>query len=78
MMTTSLLHFSKEQHEDLRAALKAYFLDELDIPIGDLQADLFITFLHEKIGTRYYNLGVQDTITAIKEKTEDLVLLFKE
>jgi uncharacterized protein (DUF2164 family) len=78
MTTPSQFHFSKEQTDELRAAIQGYFLDELDLEIGTLQADLFIAFLNEKIGKHYYNLGVTDTIAALKDKAEDLVLLMKE
>ena len=69
---------SKEQHEELRAALQAYLLDQLDMEVGTLQTDLFIEFLSEQIGKTFYNLGVTDTIAAVREKSEDLVLLLKE
>jgi uncharacterized protein (DUF2164 family) len=71
-------HFSKEQLEELRASLKAYFLDELDMEVGDLQVDLFIDFFNQNIGKQYYNLGVTETIQAIKEKADDLMLLVRD
>ncbi len=72
------LNFTKEELQDLREAIQAYFLDELDMEIGTLQADLFIEFLQTNVGKQFYNRGVQDTIKALREKTEDLVLLLKE
>ena len=78
MKAVSQFQFTKEQQHELRATLKGYFFDELEMGIGDLQADLFLEFLNKKIGREYYNLGVMDTIKAMKEKTEDLVLLIKE
>ena len=70
--------FSKDQQAEIREALKKYFLTELEIEISDLQADLMIRFLDEKVGRYYYNLGVMDTMTAVKEQAENLVLLIKE
>ncbi len=78
MSTQRKFNFSKEQSDKLRASIVAYFLDELDIEIGTLQANLFIDFLNEKIGNTYYNLGVSDAMKAIKEKTDDLVLLIRD
>lgn len=71
-------HFSKEKLQDLRDQLKTYFSDELDVEIGDLQADLFIDFLSITIGKDFYNQGVADTVAALKEKSDDLLLLIKE
>lgn len=78
MKKSRMFQFSKEQSEELRAAIKAYFFDELEIEIGDLQAELFIEFLDKEVGKKYYNLGVTETIRAIKEKSDDLVLLIKD
>lgn len=73
-------HFSfpDEQLKIMREQIQAYFLDELEMEIGDLQSDLFIEFLNVKIGSQYYNLGVDDAIQAIKDKAEDLHLLKKD
>jgi uncharacterized protein (DUF2164 family) len=68
---------SKEKKQELRLAIQAYFLDELEIEIGDLQADFFIEFLDKQVGNLYYNAGVMDAMSVIKEKTEDLDLLMK-
>jgi uncharacterized protein (DUF2164 family) len=78
MKTQPQFKFSKEELSAIRQTIQAYFLDELDIEIGDLQADLFIEFLNTQIGREYYNLGVRDVIAAIKDKTDDLVLLIKD
>lgn len=70
--------FSKEQTEEVRETLKTYFDSELEIELGNLQAVMFIDFLNQHIGKQYYNLGIADAMAAIKEKTDDLVLLIKE
>lgn len=70
--------FSKEKEEELRNTIKSYFLDELDMEIGDLQANLFVEFLNENVGKHYYNLGVTDSIQMVKEQAENLVMLVKE
>ena len=78
MHTTPKFSFSKEETDKMREYIKSYFLDELEIEIGTLQTELFIDFLNEKIGKHYYNLGVTDTIKALKEKSDDLVLLIRD
>lgn len=60
--------FNKEQQSDLRLAIKAYFLDELAMEIGDLQADLLVAFFTTHVGKQLYNLGVAESIGPLKRK----------
>ncbi len=78
MKSKQIFQFSTDQLQDLRDSVKAYFLDELEMEIGDLQVDLFIEFLNNNAGKKYYNLGVTDTIASVKDKADDLLLLIKE
>lgn len=78
MKVTPESPFVQENRQKLRDALRAYFLDELELEVGDLQLDLFTQFLDKEIGKYYYNLGIIDSIKAIKDKTEDLLLLVKD
>lgn len=78
MKNQTYFQFPKEQAEEIRTVLKNYFSDELEMEVGDLQVDMFIEFLNQHIGKQYYNLGVLESIQAIKEKTDDLVLLIKD
>jgi uncharacterized protein (DUF2164 family) len=77
-LKNTTFHFTKDQQDELRAAIRAYFLDEMEIELSNLQTDFFIDFLNEHVGKKYYNLGVIEAIKAIKESTEDLVLLMRE
>lgn len=78
MKSVSQFHLTKEQKEDMKEILRHYFHDELDVELGNLEADILIDFLSEHIGKYYYNLGVVDVMAAIKEKTDDLILLMKD
>lgn len=73
-----ILTLTKEQKQDLIDHLKTYFDHELDVELGDLQADLFLEFLNTNVGKHFYNQGVTDTIQALREKAEDLQLLLKD
>lgn len=70
--------FSQQQRSDIKATLQKYFSEELEVEIGSLQADILVDFLDEHVGRHYYNLGVTDAMTVLKEKTEDLVMLMKD
>ncbi len=74
----SPFQFTKEQTDDFKKTLNEYFQQELEFDLSNLQADLLLDFLNEKIGPHYYNQGITDSIKTIKEKSDDLLFLIKE
>lgn len=66
------------QVEKLSREIQAYFLDEFELEIGDLQTSLFLEFIEKELGKEYYNAGVLDSIQAIKDKAEDINLLLRD
>lgn len=77
-MKDTHIKLTSEQKDEIKAHLKKYFTDELETELSNLESDILIDFLTTKIGKYYYNVGVTDTITSLKDKTEDLVLLIRE
>lgn len=71
------LKLSKEQREEASSLLREYLESNFDVEVGNLGSDLFLDFLEERIGGHFYNLGIQDSIHLMNEKTEDLFLLMK-
>lgn len=66
------LELSKEEREQLAAAVKEYFLNELEQDIGDLASVLLIDFMVKKLGPLFYNRGIRDAGGFISDKLEDL------
>jgi uncharacterized protein (DUF2164 family) len=58
--------------------LKSFFLDELDMELSDMQVGFLVDFLSQNLSKYFYNRGVVDTMNALKDKTEDLLLLLKD
>lgn len=58
-------------------AIKTYFLKERDEEIGDLAAGLCLDFILEKIAPDFYNQGVHDSYTFVKDSAEDLLSIQK-
>jgi len=58
--------------QELRDALRRYFDEEWDQDIGDLKADLLLSFILEKIGPGVYNQAVLDAETFMQEKVLDM------
>jgi uncharacterized protein (DUF2164 family) len=73
----NLLTLSKEERSDAIEKLTEYLDKNLDIELGNLQGELLLDFLSEKIGIYYYNQGVSDSIKMMNEKVEDLYLLIR-
>ncbi|MES0810828.1 DUF2164 domain-containing protein [Roseibium sp. SCPC15] len=62
-------------HQD-RAALgrqvQRFVQDELDLEIGNMDAEQLVEFLVKTAGNHCYNLGLQDAQILIERKAEDI------
>lgn len=72
------LTLSKEQKTAAAIKIKEYAEENLEIDIGNLQAEIFLDFITENIGIVYYNKGIADAIVFMTEKTEELYVLMKD
>lgn len=77
-MKTQTSFLTKEQSQEITDALKSFFLDELDIELSNMQVGFLMDFLSQNVSKCFYNRGVVDAIDALKDKTEDLMLLLKD
>jgi uncharacterized protein (DUF2164 family) len=63
-------------------ALQAYFDDELEVELGQFDADFLLDFISKKIGPSFYNQGVKDAQLIIEKKvldiSDELYLIEKE
>jgi uncharacterized protein (DUF2164 family) len=53
-------------------SLRRYFDDELEHPLGDLRARLFLEFILEEIGPSVYNTAVADAQVYLRDRITDL------
>jgi len=72
------IELTKEQKLQIAAKLKKYLRENYYADIGDLKAELFIDFISDTIAPFYYNKGLADSITLMKDRIEDLYSLMKE
>ena len=68
---------TKEQNDDMIAAIKHYFFKKREEEIGDLQAGLMLDFILEELAPEFYNQGVSDSYTYMKDTIEDLLSIRK-
>jgi uncharacterized protein (DUF2164 family) len=57
------------------AAIRQYFADHMDEPIGDLKAGLLLDFVLSELGPSIYNQAIADARTFFEERTGDLAAL---
>lgn len=81
-MSQAEIKFSREQTRLLVDKLQRYLIGELDVDIGDFDAEFLLDFIGKELGAHYYNQGVADAIRVVEEKMETVVdhltLLAKE
>lgn len=70
------IKIDKEKRHKLIADLKSWFLDNREEEIGDLQAELLIDFLIDKIGAEVYNQALNDAMIWLKAKLSDVEIDF--
>ena len=61
-----------ETRAALVASFKAYFRDEREEEIGDLQAGLLLDFVVAEVGPSLYNQGVRDARARVEALAADL------
>ncbi len=68
----SKIELSKEHKEKLRKEIQAFFIDQREEEIGDLQAEMFADLLIEKVGAEIYNQALSDALFWFKNRISDL------
>ncbi len=66
------VELSPEARRAASARLKAWLADELDIEVGQLQAEMLLDVFAAEIGPLFYNRGLADARNVIASKAEDM------
>jgi len=69
---------NKEQTKTAIEKIKTYYLENLDMEIGNLQSEIFLDYITKHIGIYYYNKGIADAMGFMTEKLDDFYLLMKD
>jgi uncharacterized protein (DUF2164 family) len=62
----------EKQQKLAAASIRRYFLDELDVEIGDLKSTLVLDYILRKIGPAVYNEAIGDARAFFDERAADL------
>ncbi|MHA6691749.1 DUF2164 domain-containing protein [Devosia sp. A449] len=66
------IKFSREETKAIVAEIQDYFRNDLDQDIGAIPAEMLMAFFADKMGAYYYNRGVYDAQTALKDRMDSL------
>ena len=68
----SKIEFSAIQKEQLIQKLQKYMSDELEVELGQFDADFLLDFLSKEMGSVFYNQGLYDAQTVLAERVDSL------
>lgn len=66
------IEWNREQRGVLVERLREYLLDELDVELGQFDADALLDFLDRELGPAYYNLGLLDARAVLADRVGSL------
>jgi len=68
----SEIKFSREEKEQIVPKIKKYLNKELNIEIGNFDAEFLLDFFSEEIGSFFYNRGLNDVIAVLDNRMEEV------
>ncbi|MCH4266850.1 MAG: DUF2164 family protein [Brevundimonas sp.] len=63
---------TKDEMQEAAARLQAYLRDEMEVEVGRLPAEMLVEFIGQNIGRLFYNRGLRDAETVVRQKVEDV------
>ncbi len=68
----SEIKFTKEEKETLVPKIKMYLHEELDVEIGNFDAEFLLDFFSEEVGPYFYNRGIKDSLDMLDTRMEEV------
>ncbi|MEP1449033.1 MAG: DUF2164 domain-containing protein [Paraglaciecola sp.] len=69
----SKIEFLPQQKEQLIQKLQKYMSKELEVELGQFDADFLLDFISKEMGSHYYNQGLYDAQTVLADRMDSLV-----
>jgi len=65
---------TKDEMQEAAARLQTYLRDEMEVEVevGRLPAEMLVEFIGRDIGRLFYNRGLRDAETVVRQKVEDV------
>ena len=68
----SIIKFKTEEKERIIPNIKMYLKEELDLDVGNFDAEFLLDFFTEEIGAYFYNKGITDAIDMLDNRMEEV------
>ena len=68
----SKIEFTSQQKQAMATTLQSYLEQELDVEIGQFDADFMLDFIIQKLGPAFYNQGLKDAQAVMEQKMMDI------
>lgn len=66
------IEFPKEDTDILTQKLQKYCAAELDVDLGDFDAQFLLDFIAKEMGSYFYNQGIYDAQALLHDKVEEI------
>lgn len=66
------IKFTPEEKQILVPKIKMYLQEELDVEVGNFDAEFLLDFFSEEVGAYFYNRGLYDAQAALDQQMESL------
>ena len=68
----SKIEFTSQQKQRMATFIQDYLTDELEVPIGQFDAEFLCDFIISKLGPVFYNKGLWDAQALMQNKMLDI------
>ena len=68
----SVIKFSKEEKEQIIPKIKMYLSEQLNVEIGNFDAEFLLDFFSEEVGSYFYNRGLNDAIDMLDARMDEV------
>ena len=66
------IKINKDQKSEIAANVKLYLAEELDIEIGNFDAEFLVDFFAKELGHFFYNQGLYDAAAILSERLDNI------
>ncbi|MNH49543.1 hypothetical protein D3C73_11220 [compost metagenome] len=63
---------TRDEMQEAASRLRTYLREEMDIEAGQLPTEMLVEFIERDIGRLFYNRGLRDAETVVRQKVEDI------
>lgn len=66
------IEFTSQEKAAMVDKLQAYFEDELEVELGQFDAEFLLDFIAKELGAYYYNRGLHDARAIFEERVQSI------